>query len=109
MHELSDDNRYGIAYEAALIVATMAVACAGYRVRGEAAHETTFVALEVALGPSAARFEHYFQQCRQKRNTLSYVRAGVVDPSQVTEIIERTLRLQDLVEAWIANRHPDLA
>jgi hypothetical protein len=106
---LSDDNRFGIAYEAGLIVATMAIVCAGYRARGEGAHETTFFALQIAVGPSAARFEDYFQQSRRKRNTLSYARAGVVDPSKVAEIIERTQRLQELVEAWIANRHPHLA
>jgi hypothetical protein len=69
---LSEDNRFGLAYEAALIAAKMAIACAGYRVRGEGGHETSFLALEIALGPSAARMGRYFQQCRRTRNEISY-------------------------------------
>jgi hypothetical protein len=106
---LSDDNRFGIAYEAALMAAKMAIACAGYRIRGEGSHETSFIALEIALGPSAAQIGRYFQQCRRTRNEISYTRAGVVDSNDVREIIEQTRLLQELVEAWIANRHPHLA
>jgi hypothetical protein len=105
---VSDDNRYGTAYEAALIAAKMAVACAGYRVRGEGAHETCFQALELAVGPSAARYARFFQQSRRIRHEISYERAGVVEPGEVAEIIEQARLLQELVEAWIANSHPDL-
>lgn len=87
----------------------MALACAGYRVRGESAHETTFRALEIAVGSSATRFARYFQRCRRARNEISYERSGVVEPSEVTEIVEHTHLLQELVDAWIANAHPELA
>lgn len=47
---LSADNRFGIAYEAVLLPAKMAVACAGYRVKGPGAHKTMFAAVELAMG-----------------------------------------------------------
>ena len=46
---VSLDTRFWFAYEAALILATAAIACAGYRVKGLGHHRTTFEALPLAL------------------------------------------------------------
>jgi hypothetical protein len=51
--DLSADNKFGLAYEAGLLLAKMAVSCAGYRVEGQGAHQTTFVALKLAIGNDA--------------------------------------------------------
>ena len=48
--ELSIDRRFTIAYNAVLQLATMVIACSGYRVRGIGHHHTTFKALELAMG-----------------------------------------------------------
>ncbi|MGD0384465.1 MAG: hypothetical protein ABSA77_13170 [Thermoguttaceae bacterium] len=47
---LSADNKFGLAYEAGLLLAKMAVACAGYRVKGQGGHQTTFASLKLAIG-----------------------------------------------------------
>ena len=39
--ELSADNRFGLAYEAGLLTAKMAIACSGHRVMGPAIHLPT--------------------------------------------------------------------
>lgn len=106
---LSADNAFGLAYEAGLSLARMAIACAGYRTRGPGAHQTTFVALGIALGAPASRATAYFEVCRRKRNILSYDNADVASATEVTEILRGARRLEALVEGWIARRHPRLA
>lgn len=107
--DISADNRFGIAYEAALLTAKIAIACAGYRIRGEGGHETTFLALRLAIGPSATAFGDYYEKCRRKRNLLSYERAGVVGTGEVKEIVAQTQRLGELIDAWVSNHHSGLA
>jgi hypothetical protein len=103
---LSADNRFGLAYEAALLVAKMAIACAGYRVKGQGAHQTTFLALQLVLGPSAEKTASYFDRCRRKRNEISYDMADVATDTEVKEILSKAQKFQQTVEAWIANNHP---
>lgn len=69
--ELSDDNRFGIAYQAALLAAKIAIGCAGYRVRGHGAHQITFEVLPLAIGAAHQSTADYFDRCRRKRNNLS--------------------------------------
>ena len=49
----------------------------GYRVVGLGHHQTTFLALEIALGPSVLPFSAYFEQCRRQRNQVDYDMANV--------------------------------
>lgn len=98
---LSADNRFGLAYEAALILAKMVIAAAGYRVRGQSAHFTTFEALEVAMGEPSKPFSIYFDRCRRKRNTLSYDAAGVVTETEAAEILKLVEAFRTLVEEWL--------
>lgn len=68
---LSPDGRFLLAYGAALALARMAIARAGWRVKGHGAHATTFEAVVIAIGPSVRAEAAYFQSCRQRRNMLS--------------------------------------
>jgi hypothetical protein len=64
---LSEDRRFTTAYNAALQLATMVIACTGYRVSARRGHhENTFVALELAMGAPAAKWASYFNTCRKK-------------------------------------------
>jgi uncharacterized protein (UPF0332 family) len=103
---LSADNRFGLAYEAALLLAKMAIACAGYRVKGQGAHQTTFAALLLVLGQSLKATASYFDRCRRKRNEISYDMADVVTDTEVEEILDQAGKFQQTVEAWIAKQHP---
>lgn len=107
--QLSSDNRFGLAYEAALLLAKMAIACAGYRVKGQGSHQTTFVALALVLGPGVAAIAGYLDRCRRKRNEISYDCAGLVSDTEADEILAKTQALQQTVDDWIAATHPHLA
>ncbi len=105
---LSADNRFALAYEAALLLAKMAVACTGYRVKGPAAHLATFQALELAMGPAVASVADYFDRCRRKRNALSYEYAGAATETEADDTLREARRFRSLVEAWIVRNHPGL-
>jgi hypothetical protein len=107
--QLSADNRFGLAYEAALLAAKMAVACAGYRVKGQGAHRTTFTALKLALGDPVSKTATYLERCRRKRNELSYDAAGVVTDTEAAEMHAQAKALQETVEHWIAKNRPHLS
>lgn len=104
--ELSADNRFSIAYQAALLAAKMAVACAGYRVKGQGAHQATFQALKLALGSSVNTTAAYLDRCRRKRNDLAYDSEGVVSATDATELLKEAKALHKDVKAWIAKHHP---
>jgi hypothetical protein len=106
---LSADNKFGLAYEAGLLLAKMAVACAGYRVKGQGAHQTTFVALKLAMGASVAKTASYLERCRRKRNQISYDTAGLVSDTEAEELAAETEKFRRAVEGWIAKNYRHLA
>lgn len=106
---LSADRSFATAYNAALQLAKMAVACAGCRVSGIGAHQASFVAVELAIGASVANHAAYFETCRRKRNTLDYDVAYIVSDAEASEILEPAQEFREAVEAWISKTHPHLA
>ena len=102
---LSADGRFGCAYEAALTLATMAIAAAGYRVKGPGYHRTTFQALPLAMQDTVAD-SRYFDRCRRLRNELSYEHAGVVTQRDVDELLQRVATFKARVEATLRARGP---
>ena len=108
IEELSNDNRFAIAYQAALLAAKIAIACAGYRVKGQGAHQTSFEALPLAMGTSVKKSADYFDRCRRKRNDLAYDSEGVVSSTDSAELLKNAAEFQRTVESWIARHHPKL-
>lgn len=106
---ISADNRFGLAYEAALILAKMAIAAAGYRVKGASAHQTTFEALEFAMGPPVRAFAGYIDRCRRQRNTLSYDAAGIVSDADAEDLLKQARIFNTTVESWLKRNYPPLA
>ena len=106
--ELSADRSFGIAYGAVLILAKMAIAASGYRVKGEGGHWSTFQALEIAMGPSVGPLCTYFDACRKKRNRITYDVAGSVSDLEADEIRGKATEFQKVVESWIHTNHPSL-
>ncbi len=103
---LSDDRRFATAYNAALQLAKIAIACAGYRVSGLGAHQTSFEAAELSMGTSVSALTLYFETCRRKRNTLDYDAANIISDGEATEILQKAKEFRQEVEAWIAENHP---
>lgn len=108
-YPLYPDNKFGLAYTAARTLAAMAVYAAGYRVKHRlGGHYNTFLALKIALGPSIESLADYLDDCREKRNELSYEAAGVVTETEANELVQKTRDFQRLVEAWISKNHRHL-
>lgn len=107
---ISPDTRFTTAYGAALLLAKMAIACAGYRLDPKAGghHKTAFESLPLVLGPSASASGRYFEVARRKRNEIDYDRAFVASDADADEIVRRARDLQIAVENWIAVNKPQL-
>ncbi|MBI3818968.1 MAG: hypothetical protein HY286_09790 [Planctomycetes bacterium] len=104
--QLSDDRRFIIAYSAALTLAKITIACAGYRIKGVGgAHQTTFEALRLAMGESVQTQAIYFDRCRTVRNDLSYDSGGTVTENEVEEILDEVRDFNVEVESWISKNH----
>ena len=106
---LSADRRFATAYNAALLAANMAIACAGYRVIAKTGHhKISFDSIKLALGASADKYADYFETCRRKRNMIDYTRSHVATETEATEIVERAAELHEFVEAWIDSKFSNL-
>ena len=103
---LSPDRRFATAYNAALQIAKMVIACAGYRVAGIGHHQTTFEAVELAMGSGAAAQAAYFEVCRRKRNSVDYDMANVASEADADEIRKEAEDFRQQAEAWITSNYP---
>ena len=105
---LSADRTFATAYNGALQLSKIVLACAGYRVSASLPghHQTTFEAAGLVLGPPVNRLTDYFETCRRMRNVIDYDYAEVVTPSQAEELLEKVAEFQKVVEGWIAKHHP---
>ncbi len=107
MAGFSEDRRFATAYNAVLQLATMVIACAGYRVSAKQGHhENTFLALELAMGSPVTKLAKYFNVCRKKRNLVDYNLANVVTETELEELLEKAAEFKVLVEDWIFNNAP---
>lgn len=104
---VSDDWRFAIAYNAALQVATTALAAAGYRASRENHHYRVIQSLELTLGKDA-KFIRAFDAFRKKRNVSSYDIGGGISHREVEEMIGIAQSLQQGVEQWIRTNHASL-
>lgn len=106
---LSDDRRFATAYNAVLQLTKIVIACEGYRVVGLGHHQTTFQALEIAMGPSISVLSAYFDFCRRQRNQVDYDMANVATEAEATLIVQKAEEFQQLVEDWMRTNHPAYA
>lgn len=87
---LSDDRQFATAYNAALQVARMATACAGYRVAGVPGHHAlSFECAGLALGKQADKFVLFFDSCRRKRNVNDYTGVQIATATESAELFQR--------------------
>jgi uncharacterized protein (UPF0332 family) len=105
---ISDDWRFGIAYNAALKLCTILLYAEGYRPDKNLAHYRTLQALPLILGDKRKADADYLDACRTKRNTVEYDYVGGVTGSEADELIEFVRELEKDVLAWIKSKHPEL-
>jgi hypothetical protein len=84
----------GIAYNATLQLATLALAAEGYRPARERAHERLLV--------------DTLDGVRRKRNISNYERAGTASISEAREMYKIATDLRNRVLAWLRVTHPEL-
>jgi hypothetical protein len=106
--KLSDDGRFGHAYDAARILANIIVRASGFRVKSDGGgHYNTFLALKAA-DSIFARKAVYFDACRRKRNNFLYEQANVVTHTEAEELLWHATGFSLEVDAWLKKHYPDL-
>jgi hypothetical protein len=105
---LSDDWRFGIAYNAALQLARAALHAAGYEVaKGDSTHVRAFDSLSFTIGIDAAAITK-FQAFRKKRAAGVYEVAGMISSTDAQEMVALSKQLRKSVDEWIRKTRPSL-
>jgi hypothetical protein len=105
---LGPEWRFGIAYNAALQLATAALAAAGYEAERQNRHQRTVECLAFTVGLDRREVD-FLDLCRRKRHANVYDRIGAVSHLEADELIAFTERLHERVVAWLQTNHPGLA
>lgn len=104
---LSPDWRLNIAYNAALQLATAALAAAGYRSAREAHHYRVIQSLAYTIGADPNLITQ-LEKFRKKRNVGEYERSGVVSNQEAKEMFTLAKNLRKDVEEWLRKMFPQL-
>lgn len=99
--EISDDWKFGIAYNAALKLCTILLHASGYRPEKNLAHYRTLQALPLILGDKHKSNADYLDACRKKRNETEYDLAGNVSEDEAQELINFCSELKTEVSSWL--------
>ncbi len=105
---ISDDWRFGIAYNAALKICTILLYAQGYRAEKNLQHYRTIQALPLILGADRKADADYLNTCRAKRNIVEYDYIGAVSSDDADELIAFTKEFKKDVKEWLETNHPDL-
>ena len=102
---ISEDARFGHAYQAALVLVTAVVRSSGYRVASiPGHHRVTLEAARLALGDRVHDAMDHFELCRRRRNDILYDYVGVVSRRDVEELIRIVNEHERFVTRWLAAR-----
>lgn len=106
---ISDDWRFGIAYNAALKLCTILLYAEGFKAEKTLQHYRTIQALPLILGKERNADAIYLDSCRSKRNIVEYDYVGGVTEHDADELIEFVKELKTDVLDWLNKNHPELA
>lgn len=104
---LSNDWRLGITYNAALQLATLALAAEGYRPARERPHERAILSLRETVGVDQKRVL-LLDAVRRKRNQINYEHAGTTSSAEAEELYAVVTDLRSEVVRWLTASHPQL-
>jgi len=105
---ISDDWRFGIAYNAALKLCTILLYAEGFKAERTLQHYRTIQALPLILGKERKTDAEYLDSCRAKRNIVEYDYVGGVTGDDADELIEFVKELKADVLDWLNKNHPEL-
>lgn len=106
---ISDDWKFGIAYNAVLKLCTVLLYCEGYRPEKNLAHYRTLQALPLMLGSDRQNDAEYLDRCRSKRNITEYDSIGQISSEEAAELLTFARELRTQVIDWLKEKHPDLS
>lgn len=106
--DISTDWKFGIAYNAALKLCTIALYAEGYRAEKNLQHYRTIQALPIILGNDLQSDADYLETCRKKRNIVEYDYVGGVTGSEAAEFIAFVEELWEKVITYLKSNHPNL-
>jgi len=104
---LGPEWRFGIAYNAALQLATAALAAAGYKAERQNKHMRTIACMAFTFG--TGNDVDFFDRCRRKRHTHLYDRVGAISAQEATEMVAFAVRIRTVVERWLRDHHCKLS
>ena len=104
---ISDDWKFGIAYNAALKLCAVLLLAEGYKAEKNLTHYRTIHAMGEVF-PRRKADVHYLDACRAKRNTAEYDCVGVVTQADAAELVDFVKELKPIVFQWLEENHPEL-
>ena len=105
---ISNDWRFGIAYNAALKICTILLYAEGFKAERTLQHYRTIQALPLILGKERKDDAEYLDSCRSKRNIVEYDYIGAVTGNDADELIDFVKELKSDVLDWLKKNHPEL-
>lgn len=104
---VSNNTRFNTAYNAALLLAKVALRACGYRTAGSGAHHFDLIwSLHETIG-TPSDFSEKFQKFSKKRHQSSYDAIPVSD-KELKGMIELAEDLYRRVRKWLKANHPEL-
>ncbi|MEQ1664911.1 MAG: hypothetical protein ABL927_05995 [Bdellovibrionales bacterium] len=101
---ISDDWKFGIAYNAALKLCSILLHSSGYRPEKNLAHYRTLQALPLILGDRYKSDADYLDTCRKKRNETDYDFVGTVSEDEIVELLDFCKELKSAVLIWLKKK-----
>lgn len=105
---ISDDWKFGIAYNAALKLATIMLYAAGFKPEKNLAHYRTLLAIEFTIGVHRKDDAAYLDACRVKRNIVEYDNIGGASHAEAIELLDFVKELKEEVLEILAEKYPVL-
>ena len=105
---ISDDWKFGIAYNAALKLATIMLYAAGFKPEKNLAHYRTLLAIEFTIGVHRKDDAAYLDACRIKRNVVEYDNIGGASHAEAIELLDFVKELRKEVLKILAEKYPEL-
>ena len=106
--DISADWRFGIAYNAALKLATVLIRASGFRIKGQGHHMNVIATIPYILGNDKQDDSDYLDTCRRKRNIVEYDYIGGVMEADVDELREFVMNFKMEVISWLQENHHQL-
>lgn len=104
---LGPEWRFDIAYNAALQLATAALASAGYQAERQNKHTRTLECLAFVADIDQDTVA-FLDRCRRKRHSAVYDQVGAVSDHEAAEMLAAAVRLRGQIESWLRDAHPEL-